>query len=118
MLLANFDGQSHVAPSGAPEGLQLVGFTTLRWLGGGCRISMLAVHAERRREGHGKALVMKALSEAVDRGCRSASLHVRTGNEAAQKLYEHLGFSLVRHVAEYYDDGDDALLLQRELHLA
>lgn len=47
-----------------------------------------------RRQGVGSALVTEALRLAEERGCRSVDLTSRPSREAANRLYQELGFKL------------------------
>ena len=72
----------------------------------------VAVHAERRREGHGRALVEHVLSFATAHRCATVTLEVRRSNLAAQALYKSFGFSQVGIRPRYYmENGEDALLM-------
>jgi ribosomal-protein-alanine N-acetyltransferase len=55
--------------------------------------------------------------EAVGRrvGVRSVFLEVRPSNREALGLYRSRGFQVVGRRPEYYDDGEDALLMTLEL---
>ncbi len=62
------------------------------WIGG-----MGVVPAARRR-GHGEAVMRGVIEEARARGLREVSLEVLVQNEPARRLYEKLGFELVREL--------------------
>ena len=65
-------------------------------------ISSLIVDDQFRRRGYGTALMKKAMSEAESNG-KGSYLMVYQDNDGAIKLYEKLGFRIVR---EYYYDND------------
>ncbi len=48
-------------------------------------------------------------------GDETAILEVRASNTAALRLYFKLGFQQVGRRASYYSDGEDAVLMEREL---
>ncbi|WP_237560555.1 GNAT family N-acetyltransferase [Halostella litorea] len=75
----------------------------------------LAVHPDRRGDGVGESLLAAALGTLSARSAASVKLEVRESNEAARSLYEKFGFQPLRRVPRYYDDGEDALILVREL---
>lgn len=75
----------------------------------------LAVHPEHRRRGIASTLLERALVTMAGQGATSVKLEVRAGNEAARRLYRSFGFSRMRHRPAYYDDGEDAIVLGREL---
>jgi len=76
----------------------------------------LAVHPSCRRQGIGKALLEAVIEEARRKGADRVTLEVRKSNEAAQKLYQALGFMAKGVRTAYYsDDGEDALIMALEL---
>ncbi len=75
-------------------------------------VGTIAIHPHHRREGVGRALMVKALTEAAGEGATLAYLEVRRSNQAAIKLYQELGFQTVGERKKYYqDNGEDALLM-------
>jgi len=75
----------------------------------------LAVHPDRRGQGIGRALLTRALGHLRIQGAGTVKLEVRPSNEPARSLYRASGFEHARTVSGYYDDGEDALVLTREL---
>ena len=75
----------------------------------------LAVHEKRRGEGIGRKLLARAISTLATRNVTSIKLEVREGNDAALSLYRDFGFEVLRRVPRYYDDGEDALVMVRDL---
>ncbi len=84
------DGLVWVAEAdGAVIGVIVAGYDGVRgWL------YHLAVTAERRRGGVGRALVEAALAELEARGCPKVNLQVRATNAAVIAFYERLGFEV------------------------
>lgn len=78
-------------------------------------IKDLAVHPEYRRRGIASTLLERAIVTLAGEGATSVKLEVRESNEAARSLYESFGFSPMRRRGAYYEDGEDALVLAREL---
>jgi ribosomal-protein-alanine N-acetyltransferase len=78
-------------------------------------IKDLAVASERRHEGIGQSLLTRALSELLVEGVDRVKLEVRENNEAARSLYESFGFELHHVVSNYYDDGENAHVMVREI---
>lgn len=68
-----------------------------------------------RRRGVGRALMSALLNDAERRGFRVAVLEVRRDNAAALALYADLAFEVVGDRKRYYADGEDAILMRREL---
>jgi ribosomal-protein-alanine N-acetyltransferase len=76
----------------------------------------IATHPDQRGKGVGGRLLAHVVGAARAAGCTLATLEVRAGNRPAIALYERAGFQTV-HVrkAYYQDDGEDALVMLREL---
>ena len=75
-------------------------------------IATLSVDPEYRRKKIASQLICTALRSEVSRGASSATLEVRAGNQAAQRLYSRFGFQVMgRRPAYYQDNGEDALIL-------
>lgn len=75
------------------------------------QIANIAVIKERQSEGIGNHLLQIACNSAKEYGCENVSLEVRTSNERAKALYEKNGFIEVAVRKDYYEDGEDALLM-------
>lgn len=89
------------------------GYVLARRVADEAEILNLAVAAEHRRRGVGRALVERVLGELRACGVRDAFLEVRESNRAAQGLYEGLGFRVVGRRPRYYRRPvEDALLLR------
>jgi len=76
------------------------------------RLYSLAVAAQARGSGIGKALLLRALERTAARRCCELRLEVRTSNCAALKLYRGLGFVPFAQIEDYYQDGEAALRLR------
>lgn len=75
----------------------------------------LAVHPDRRGEGVGSTLLDRALTALRGESANSVKLEVRVGNEGARSLYDRFEFEPLRRVPRYYDDGEDAIIMVRQL---
>ncbi|MFW5956275.1 MAG: ribosomal protein S18-alanine N-acetyltransferase [Halorhabdus sp.] len=73
----------------------------------------LAVHPECRGRGIGRQLLGRAVATMRSTGIGSVKLEVRESNAAARHLYESAGFVHRRTIPQYYDDGEDALVMLR-----
>ena len=73
-------------------------------------IISMAVRPERRRMGIGTRLVQEAK---VHCGGKSLRLEVRVSNVGAQEFYLALGFEPKGKRKGYYQDGEDALIMER-----
>jgi ribosomal-protein-alanine N-acetyltransferase len=75
----------------------------------------LLVAAPARRRGFGKALLRTLLEAAEGAGFRVVLLEVRRDNAPARSLYDAFGFEVAGEREKYYSDGEDAILMRREL---
>ena len=78
-------------------------------------VKNIAVAPERRNEGIGTTLLRAALTRLGNVGARTVKLEVRAGNRIARSLYREFGFEFLRRIPRYYDDGEAAIVLVREL---
>jgi ribosomal-protein-alanine N-acetyltransferase len=75
-------------------------------------ITNLCVRKDRRREGIASRLLLSGIEHSLARGIRFLTLEVRRFNQAALKLYEKFGFSVIGERKRYYiDNGEDALIM-------
>ena len=72
----------------------------------------VAVRSDCRGRGVGRMLVERAVAECRARGADFVSLEVRPSNEAALALYRTLGFRETGRRKKYYENGEDAILME------
>lgn len=76
-------------------------------------VQTIAVAADARGLGSGRALLRALLDAARDRGVREVFLDVRDDNPVAQRLYRSEGFAEVGRRPRYYQPDDvDAVVMQ------
>lgn len=75
----------------------------------------LDVAPEVRRRGVARQLMSKVEEIVVAEGCSLMGLHVFVGNAEAVRLYEALGYELLRSDAGFYGAGLDALVYAKRL---
>ena len=75
----------------------------------------LDVAPEHRRIGLAARLMERAEAEAREAGCSSMALHVFTGNEAAIRFYERMGYAFWSKDMSFYGVGVDALVYRKAL---
>lgn len=100
---------------GAPT---VVGYAGLSSLPGNpvADVQTIAVSAERRGQGIGRALFTELLDEARRRGVHEVFLEVRADNPVAQAMYAGFGFAHIATRPRYYQpDGVDAWVMRAEL---
>lgn len=79
-------------------------------------VQTIAVKANLRGLGQGRALMNRLLDTAAKQGATSVFLEVRADNRAAQQLYESLGFKHIDTRKNYYQpDNVDAWVMQLEI---
>lgn len=94
-----------------------VGFAGGRLAGAEFEIEEVVVDGQRRREGIASKLVERVAYDAQMLGAHTAVLEVAENNEAAQKLYEYLGFKKAGARPGYYAPNVAALLMKADLPL-
>ena len=72
----------------------------------------VAVHRDFRGHGIGKLLVTRVLSDCREKGAAFVSLEVRPSNVEALTLYKSLGFTETGRRKRYYENGEDAILME------
>lgn len=78
-------------------------------------IQLIATGEMYRRCGRGAKVLELLIAEAERRGAKKLFLEVRVSNAAAQKLYLRYGFVGVYARSRYYPDGEDAIVMKKEL---
>jgi len=99
----------------ATVGGQVVGYAVFLMRGKVAHLISIAVHPEHRRKGIGSALLSKVVESTRAGSASLLRLEVRESNLSAQELYVHAGFSASRVIHSYYDDGEDAVVMELEL---
>ena len=99
--------------AGGPEGV--AGFLIAWHLPGESQVAELGVHPDFRRRGLGRSLVRDAVGEALSRKASVVTLEVRAGNAAGIALYAGEGFVVVGRRPKYYEDREDAVLMEKKL---
>ena len=80
-------------------------------------VKILSIAVDKRCQSRGFAsMLLKSLFELLQpKGVLRVLLEVRLSNVQAQKLYLSLGFNLVKVIYAYYQDGEDAYLMEKLL---
>ncbi|NPB02079.1 MAG: ribosomal protein S18-alanine N-acetyltransferase [Methanopyri archaeon] len=86
-----------------------------RPLSGEGHIVSIAVHPDHRRVGVGTVLMAEAERRIAEAGYDVVRLEVRESNFGARRFYERLGYRPERRVPRYYDDGETAIVMVKEL---
>jgi ribosomal-protein-alanine N-acetyltransferase len=98
-----------------PSVAGLCAFVLCRLFAGELHVHRLCTRPADRRRGYATALLRHVTAEAGKRGAERAFLEVGAANGTAVSLYRRLGFTVDSKRKKYYRDGNDALLMSREL---
>lgn len=100
----------------AREDGQVVGYGGMRFVLDEFYVDNIAVAAQRRRQGVGRALVAALVERARAGGGAFITLEVRASNQGAMALYAEQGFAVAgRRRGFYTHPKEDALLMTKEL---
>lgn len=95
---------------------QIAGYIVARETAGELHVNNIAVRDQYRRRGYGSLLLGRVLDEAREKHATTAFLEVRSGNAAAQSLYQQCGFKPIARRANYYSDPpEDAVVMSLDL---
>jgi [ribosomal protein S18]-alanine N-acetyltransferase len=94
----------------APDG-SIAGYLCLKLVLDEAEILDVAVAPAKRGSGIGRTLVEHAVSLCRGRQVALLGLEVRVGNQPAIALYRRLGFRESGRRKRYYEDGEDAMLM-------
>ena len=78
-------------------------------------INFIAVHPTHQRKGLGKYLLSNLINRSKSLQSKSIKLEVNDNNESAKAFYKSMGFKKVGCRSNFYKDGSDALLLNKEI---
>lgn len=99
----------------ATRGNLVVGYAIASLEGDLCHVISIGVRRNYRRKGIGLRLMCEILLECTRHSASIVYLEVDVGNEPAIKLYEKLGFCILRTLKDYYGPGKDAYLMWKTL---
>ena len=80
-------------------------------------ISNLGVTAAFRKRGLGRLLVHRLERQCILEGAEGVLLEVRVSNIEGQEFYHRLGYREAFLLAGYYSNGEDALVMMRDIPL-
>lgn len=94
---------------------QVLGYAIAWEMGDELHLANIAVAPETRCKGVGSRLLRQMMAVGRELGCCRMYLEVRRSNVAAQRFYQRHGFFQTGTRKGYYPDGEDALIMEREL---
>ena len=103
-----------IGPAGSPVAAATV---LRRQTPGGlsARLYSIAVHPDHRGQGLAKQLLVDAIDQCRRAGVVRLRLEVRSANESAIALYSKFGFTVHRHLPDYYEPGEHGVKMTLEL---
>ncbi len=111
------DKRSSGTGSDPDETVEITGYLMSWLVADELYISNLAVSTARRRSGIADSLIGHALQDARAHGASWCQLEVRVTNTPARNLYEKHGFREIGVRKGYYQDGEDAVVMGKELSI-
>ena len=78
-------------------------------------IRYLSVHPSYTRRGLGKKLIYKIFKECKNENIKRIFLEVSLKNKQALSFYDYFGFETINIRKNYYKDGSDALLKEKNV---
>ena len=114
MLESGFDG-GRLNALGAFFQTQLVGVVTFSLSIDDADIEGVVVDKQFRKQGIGEKLMRSAHEFILGKQIKSVLLEVRESNKSAISLYQKLGYQRIAVRKNYYSDGENALVLRKEL---
>jgi ribosomal-protein-alanine acetyltransferase len=99
-----------VAPAG-----ELAAYLFAAWQYLDLHVLKIATLPPYRRSGLARQLMAMAEQHVLEMGGDTITLEVRTANRVAITLYEQLGYEQAGRRRHYYADGDDALVMTKDL---
>lgn len=117
MLASSFESEAF---SGilAEDGGEIIGYAGITVADDTADIDNIAVTELYRNSGVGTALIKSLISLAEKKGVKKLFLEVRVSNSVAMRLYLKNGFVGVYARTRYYSDGEDCLVMAREIEPA
>jgi ribosomal-protein-alanine N-acetyltransferase len=102
---------------GAWKGRKLCGYVLTRISAGSTRAELISIAVDPlfRRKGVAAVMLESTLRRLRRREVVRFSLMVKLTNAAAHRFYQKYGFTPLRRVPAYYEDGEDGILMVREL---
>ena len=114
-MLAESFLSGHFFGSLLEEDGAVVAYGGISVAGEAAEVQRIAVAEMYRRCGRGAKIMEDLLSIAKEKGVRRVFLEVRVSNSPALMLYLRHGFQGVYARSRYYADGEDALVMWKEL---
>ncbi len=113
--LQNFSTNAGICSWWPSAGRKVCGYMVTCIRGERAELVSVAVDPAERGRGAASALLESTLRRLRRRGAARLGLMVRQTNAPARAFYEKFDFRRVRIVRKYYEDGEDGLLMTKDL---
>ena len=102
----------------AVRGRRICGYavTSIRSGSPAAEVISIAIDPAAREKGAASALMTSTIRRLRRRGISRLTLMVKWTNKPARRFYEKWGFTKVRRVKGYYEDGKDGIRMALQLH--
>lgn len=97
------------------EGAKVIGFAIMNYGDEEARVNLFAVDPEHRRRGVGTCLIRWLEETALVNGNGVVYLEARSGNVAAIKFYESVGYRVIQRNPGYYRGREAAVRMAHDL---
>lgn len=114
MLASSFETETFSGVL-AEDGGEIIGYGGITVAADEADVANVAVTEPYRRSGVGTAIIDELVKIARGKGAKKMYLEVRVSNAAAMLLYLKTGFRGVYARTRYYSDGEDCLVMVKEL---
>jgi len=79
------------------------------------KVVSVAVHPNYQSQGVGMLLMRSVIKRYSKEEVNCLMLEVRRSNVRAIKFYKKMGFEKIERLSNYYDDGEDAFLMEKSI---
>ena len=90
-------------------------FAVYRCVADECEIILIGVAPDFRRTGTASALMTIIEKESKKQSVKKIFLEVSSINIPAIKLYEKMGYNTIGTRKKYYEDGSDAIVMEKQI---
>lgn len=90
---------------------EIAGYIDYWFLYEKAQIANIGVARKFQHRGIAQAMLRECVRRANENGCENVSLEVRVNNDPAIRLYRNFGFIDAAIRKNYYENGDDAILM-------
>ena len=94
---------------------EIIGYGDIWFLFENCDLTKIAIKKKYRNQGYGDMLLKQLMKIAKNKGCEYMHLEVDVNNDEAINLYNKNNFETVRTRKNYYESGNDAYDMIKDL---